>query len=391
MYGAGDDVVDLLARHLYLGEAGGKAIDYLVRAGERARQLYANEEAIVHFTRAAELAERERDASDGHAEIVLPLADLHDLVGNYDEAVRLYAVVREATSDVRALRGLAATHRKRGEYEEALAVVEEALRTEALMGVDLTPLWLEQGTTLSAAGHFEDAIRVLELGLAAGEARDGIAPAPLLLRLARAELMSGRTDDALRHATEAQARFEADGDLRALSSTARLLGDVYTTLGRLTDAVDILGRGLALAERVGNVEEIGGCLINLGLAQLALGAFSEAIACNQRAIAEFERIGHGSGRALGYSNLAWVLANQGDYAEAERYCEQAIELSLSIGHALVTAETTDTLAFIQLQRGSADEAAARAEEAAAALPRARRFPEGRTVARARGESVGGRR
>ena len=362
LYGAGDDVVGLLARHLYLGEAGAKAIDYLVRAGERARQLYANEEAIVHFRRAAELVEQE-PVSERRAQILLSLADLHDLVGDYEESVRLYRDVREATSDVRAFRGLAATHRKRGEYEEALAVVEEALRTERLTGADLTPLWLEQGTTLSAAGHFEDAIRVLELGLAAAEVRgDGIS-APLLVRLARAELMSGRSEDALRHATDAQTASEEDGDLRALSSTARLLGDVFTTLGRPEEAVETLERGLELAERVGNVEEIGGCLINLGLAHLALGAFPEAVACNQRAIAEFERIGHGSGRALGYSNLAWVLANQGDYAEAERYCEQAIELSHSIGHALVTAETTDTLAFIQLQRGSVDEAAARAEEA----------------------------
>jgi class 3 adenylate cyclase/tetratricopeptide (TPR) repeat protein len=364
LYGAGDDVLDLLARHLYLGEAGGKAIEYLVRAGERARQLYANEEAILHFGRAAELIEQEPSSSERRTEILLSLADLHDLVGTYDEALRLYADVREATSDIRAFRGLTAAHRKLGEYDQALAVVEEALRTEALRGLDFTPLWLEQGTTLSAAGHIEEAIGVLELGLAATEVREDGNTAPLLARLARAELMSGRHEDALRHGLEAHAQFEADDDLRALSGSARLLGSIYTTLGRPAEAVETLQRGLELAERVGNVEEIGGCLINLGLAQLALGAFAEAIACNERAIAEFERIGHGSGRALGYSNLAWVLANQGEYDDAERYCEQAIELSRSIGHLLVTAETTDTMAFIQLRRGSADDAAVRAEEAA---------------------------
>jgi adenylate cyclase len=364
LYGAGDDVLDLLARHLYLGEAGAKAIEYLVRAGERARRLYANEEAILDFGRAAELVEQEPSSLEQRTEIVLSLADLHDLVGNYDEALRLYADVRESTSDLRSFRGLTAAHRKLGEYDQALAVVEEALRTEALKGVDFTPLWLEQGTTLSAAGHFDEAIEVLELGLAATEVRDDGNSAPLLVPLARAELMSGRHAEALRHATEAQAQFEADANLRAVSSTARLLGDIYTTLGRPAEAVETLERGLELAERVGNVEEIGGCLINLGLAQLALGAFAEAIACNERAIAEFERIGHGSGRALGYSNLAWVLANRGEYDDAERYCEQAIELSRSIGHLLVTAETTDTMAFIHLRRGSAGEAAVRAEEAA---------------------------
>ena len=56
LYGTGDDVLDLLARHLYLGEAGAKAVDYLVRAGERAKRLFANAEAIVHLARAIEVA-----------------------------------------------------------------------------------------------------------------------------------------------------------------------------------------------------------------------------------------------------------------------------------------------------------------------------------------------
>src|SRR5207245_11595450 len=43
LYGSGDDVVELLSRHLYLGEAEAKAIDYLVRAGERARGLDAHQ------------------------------------------------------------------------------------------------------------------------------------------------------------------------------------------------------------------------------------------------------------------------------------------------------------------------------------------------------------
>ena len=364
MYGSGDDVVELLARHLYLGEAGARAIDYLVRAGERARGLYANEEAIVHFARAAELVERESDAKEHRLEIQLALGDLQDLTGRYDEAVRLYGLARDATSDIRAWRGLTAAHRKRGEYEQALAVVDEAIRTEALDGADLTPLWLEQGTTLSAAGHVEHAAQVLELGVEAARARSGEPPSELLARLARAELMCGRHDDALEHALEAQVGFEAQDDQRALSGVMRLLGDVYTTLGRPDAAVRTLERGLELAERVGNVEELGGCLINLGLARLAREEYEDAIACNKRAISEFERIGHGSGRALGYSNLAWLLANKGDYDEAEHNCALAIHLAEAISHRLVVAETTDTLAFIGLRRGNPGEAAARAEEAA---------------------------
>jgi hypothetical protein len=105
LYGARDDVTELLARHLYLGEAGAKAVDYLVRAGERAQRLYANEEAIVHFGRAAEVAEKLPDLEERRIDILLELADLHDLVGDYGEAFRIYSEVRERWRNVQAWRG----------------------------------------------------------------------------------------------------------------------------------------------------------------------------------------------------------------------------------------------------------------------------------------------
>src|SRR5207253_1269179 len=61
LYGAGDEAIDLLARHLYLGGGGEKAVAYLARAAERAKRLYANQEAILHLTRLLELAPGDAD------------------------------------------------------------------------------------------------------------------------------------------------------------------------------------------------------------------------------------------------------------------------------------------------------------------------------------------
>ena len=364
LYGAGDEVVDLLARHLYLGEAGGKAVEYLVRAGERARRLFANEEAIVHLTRAVELAAAEPALAPGLAELRLDLADLHELVGNYAGALALYEEVRAATRDVRAWRGAAAIHRSRGEYQEALALVEEGFRCEALRDADLAPLWVEQGWTLVASGNLERAVEVLEAGLAvSGERRDSTV-ANLLLRLARAETLEGRLDEAVEHATAAESIFGEGDDYRGLATTARLLGDAYRHQGRLDDAAEVLRRGFALAQRLGSAEEIGGCLINLGIVEEQRGRLDDAIECYRRAIGEFERIAHGSGHAIGYLNLASVLGRKRDYDEAERCAERALAIARSIGHALAAAETLDTMATIALEKGAPLEAATRAEEAA---------------------------
>lgn len=365
LYGAGDDVIELLARHLYLAEAGSKAGEYLRRAGERARRLYANDEAIVHFGRAAEIARREDKVGERLPALLLDLADLHELVGRYEDAFGLYSEVRNATNEVRAWQGMAATLRKRGEYEQALAVVEKAFHEPALEGADLTPLWLEQSWTLSLAGRLDQSIDVAEAGLAAAPSRGDPIAGQLLLQITRAETVEGHFEAALEHGLEALHIFEECGDLRLLATGLRLVGSVYDRLDRLDEAVATLRRGLEIAERVGNVEEIGGCLINLGLAELRRGALDAAIAYDRRAIEEFERIGHGSGRAGAYANLAEKLLSAGEDEEAIEYSAKALELARSIGNAYITADATQTLAAIRLRQGAFAEAAEWAEEAAA--------------------------
>lgn len=358
LFGVSDENIDLLARHYYLAEDAEKAVPFLVRAGERDKRLFANDEAILHFSRAVELAPDD-------PEVKLQLADLHELVGNYDDALRLYGEVREATSDVRAWRGIASTHRKRGEYGEALAAIERAFRADELKDVDLTPLWSEQGHTLGVSGHVREAVDVLEAGLQAADGRRDSAVAQLLFQLARARTVQGEFEAALQDGLTAARVFEQENDLRGLASTMRVLGDTYRYLGQLDDAAAALRNGLELAERVGNIEEIGGCLINLGLVELERGAIDEAIACDRRAIAEFERVGHGSGRATSYVNLAEKLMVKGAYDEAVRYGELGLELARSIGHSLLVAGAIQTIAAIRLKNREFVDAASTAEEAAA--------------------------
>ena len=365
IYGARDDVVDLLARHLYLGQAGSKAIDYLVRAGERAKRLFANEEAIVHFTRAAELARADAQASGRLPDILLTLADLHELVGDYDQALELYSEVRDATNDVRAWRGIASTLRRRGDYERALATLEGAFMKVRSRAVDTRPLWLERAWTLLVGGRLDEAIEAAKQGLEATSSRHDALAGQLILQISNAESIAGRYGVAIDNALEARRIFELHDDTRGLASAMRILGGAYWYLDRLDEAAGALRRGLALAERIGSVEEIGGCLINLGAVELARGALEEAIACDRRAIEEFERIGHASGRAVGYSNLAEKLMRVGDKEEALRYCDRALEVARALGDTLAVADTLQIVASIRLAQGDYREAARRAEEAVA--------------------------
>jgi tetratricopeptide (TPR) repeat protein len=255
-------------------------------------------------------------------------------------------------------------HRRRGEYEEALAVIDEAMAADELRGQDLAPLWLQAGWSLALSSRLDQAIDVFQAGLEALGPRTDSVVGQLLAELARTEAMAGRLDDALTHLRQAQAIFEELSDERGLASTLRILGDVQVKAGRLDESVAALRRGLELAERVGSVEDVGGCLINIGVVEERREAFHEAIECDRRAIEEFERIGHGSGRARGYANLAYHLMLAGEYDEAERWCERTLDLSRAIGHSVTVADAIDTIAAIEIRRGNFTTGAERAEEAA---------------------------
>lgn len=363
LYGNGDEVIELLARHLYLGGAGWRAVEALQRAADRAVRLYATDEAILHFGRAVEAAE---ESGLPTGPLVADLAEQQAVRGDYDEALRLFEVASETGGGVRAWCGRVATLRRRGEYDDAVAVADKAMRHVAGDGdaLEAAALWLERGWTLSVAGDTAGAVAALEAGLEAAGERDEPVVGQLLAQLARVEALHGDTDKALGHAAAAQSLFERIDDLRGVALALRMTGNALGVAGRLDEAAAVFLRAIELAGRTGNVEELAGSLMNLGTTYSRRGLLSEAVDAYRRAIPEFERIDHGSGQAVGYGNLADALVKVGRLDEAEEWCNRALEKGRAIGHAATGAEGLHTLAEIRLAQGRTDEAADIAEQAA---------------------------
>ena len=359
LYGARDDSLALLARHLYLG-ASPKALDYLVRAAAVAKRLYANDEAIVHLQRAAEVAGGAARA-DVLPGILVDLADLHELRGHLDEAVEVYRTAVEAGGDWRAGLGLASTLRKRGRYDEALQTIEEATATLPPTDPGQRALGLERARTLLVARRTTDAAEVLdrELGLVDGRS---VTAGYLKLLLSRAEIAD--LDRSLALCQEAREILAMHDDHRGVVGAMRNLGWVYCLRGEMEPAIDALREGIALGERMGNAEELAACLLNLGMVLSRRGEVDAAIDCDVQAIQELERMGHETGRVNGYVNLASTLARGGRLREALAASERALEAARRLGDRFYIADSYVTQATVHLAQGDPGTAAPLAEEAA---------------------------
>ncbi|MHB8512055.1 MAG: tetratricopeptide repeat protein [Actinomycetota bacterium] len=357
--GSGDDIVASLARHRYLA-GDPAAAPLLIRAATLARSVFANEEALVHLERALEVT-----PSEDRAPILLDLADLHDLCGRYDEAFDAYDRARALDpGNVRAWCGCANALCKKGSFDAAVSLIEEALALTTTHW-DTVAIRVEQGWALSSAGRYEDALAAMRKGLLEAGDRDDVTVGRLLIRLARAETIERQLESALEHAERAIEIFEQAENVRGMTAALREIASVYHWLGRLDDAADSLHKGLQLCERIGNVEETAGSMINLALIEMERGNLEEAIDLDRKAIEEFERIGHAAGRAIGYGNLADKLTRAQRFDEAMRSCERALELAEQIGRPPTQADVTRTKARIHLAREEITSAIEQAERAAA--------------------------
>ena len=84
-----EEVYDLLARHFAEANEADKAVDYLLAAGDKARQLYADQEALEHYRQARGFLARlgdERRARD----TLFKMALAHHLAFDFEEAEEAY-------------------------------------------------------------------------------------------------------------------------------------------------------------------------------------------------------------------------------------------------------------------------------------------------------------
>jgi adenylate cyclase len=371
LYGEGDDVVDLLARHAYHGEMGVVAVEYLSRAAARAERLFANDDAVTYLGQALDILATSSEAGgEQRAELLLRQAGLEETRGALDRALSLYRDVLDIRSDQAALLGLASTLRKLGRYDESLAAVAEARAAQPPpTAEEVGALALVEAWVISIKGDVRGAADVLRSGLAALQGGHPLLQGQLLLMLARMHAFLGELDDASRCAVRARHLFEEEGDQRRMATALRTLGAALSDAAgddpvALAEARDTVRQALAIARRVGDAEEQGAALINLGVVLADMGEADEALQCDREAIAVFARVGIKAGVANGLLNLCDKLIDQGRFAEAVEPAERARIVAEEIGHRIWANGAVSNLGRIALGLGDGERAAALALQAA---------------------------
>ena len=366
-----------LARQFFLGQDDARAIEYNLRAAQRATRAFAFDTAVAHLVRAL-LAERRGSGRDPRREIRL-LTEEGRLLDELGNLPRSEEVLREAVGLARvepgmdlelgrALLGLAQTLNDRSEYGSAEALANEAATVLERVGSSrdllaahrvLGVVYWRRGELAPAEAHQRTALEIAEregTPLEQGHALVDIANTMFPLGAARLE-----------SALELYARAaDLFGTIEDLGARARVLMNravLEYGAGRTEEAFRDLAIAIETAERARSPVWIGFCHLNLAQWLAELDRPSEARPALERAVHALEPTGDRLAEQQLAMTRGMVSLAEGSLDAAETEFQDSLERARAMRLGSEVPEMWFRLAELAYRRDDRDAARERLAEA----------------------------
>jgi tetratricopeptide (TPR) repeat protein len=328
-----------LAHHFLNGEQWAKAFDYLMRAGDRAKDAYANQLALDHYEKALQLAARITPAIDRRR-----ILEIHRRRSQVWMLLTRYA---EAITESERMRDL------------AQEIGDRSAEGEALM--DLAVLYWATFRVENVPNVRACASQSLAIARDTGDER-------LLARslggLALVDQLDGRLDEADAKFTESLEIARAQGfrDIAVPSNT--WLGAHANWRGDFRRAVPLcLAAEQGAAEIHDGFQELMALAFRC-LALIGLGEYSEGLEVIRDGLGKARERNNGfiSGRLT--NSLGWLYQELGDFRRALDCDREAIEIGQRVKNSNVEVSGLINLAYDHLQLGQPERALPLLEETA---------------------------
>ncbi len=325
---------EVIARHYDQAGLAAPASAHYQRAGERATQQSANEEAIGHLRRALALVGTLPETRERHQrELGLQMAIGGPLGAargwSHPECERTYVRARELASQIgespelsRVLAGMAAAYLNKGDLATGAEVATEALAAAERTrdAFDLLLAHFYAGQALVFQGHFSRALQHVEhsIKLYNPSAHGSLAytvgadyGVAALGPAAWCHFYLGHPDRALAVTEEAVALAKRVEHPLSLAEALFQAGFVHFERGELDRTRERTGELAGLAEQLGFPFYLGLGRFLRGRARVESGEAEAGIAEMQQAMVELAGLGHGLGAPQGLFQLAECLRKVG--------------------------------------------------------------------------------
>lgn len=371
-----DEFAALLAQHYGAAGDDAKTLEYEIRAGDVAARKYANAEAVAHYSRGLEIAQRGLAVSPSQVRAENVLAqDLYlkrgralELSGRYTEALAGYADMDRAArarggralelASLMARATLRATPTPVHDPAEARLLLDQALALARELGdpgAEAKGLW-NMMLLSKFTGYPRAAVEYGEQALALArkfDLREQMAFALNDLAL-HGYQETGQFRRALAALVEARQLWSELDNQPMLADSLGNSALVHHVVGEFDEALEEGQEARRISERIGNLWGQSYSRFVEGSIYAERGEVEQAIKTMQECIALGEKAGFVAPAVLVRSNLAWLNGTMGQIErgiELARLAQQTAETQLPVWRAWPLA----VLARLQLLRGQIHE------------------------------------
>jgi tetratricopeptide (TPR) repeat protein len=316
-----NEYLRLIGHHYELAGEGGKAAEFLRRAGKEAADMSLPRQALELFEHALRLSPPEAAAARG-----MLLTDI----------AREYRVIGDLPGAVQYL-------------EQALALAQQAddWETEFEAGIVLAGMVFWGEDTERAEGRLTTC---LALARSHGDRKREAQAAASLAVLTI--MNTGRWDEGKKYCTEAVAIYQELGEyVEAAPILIEGLASPAYREGRIEEAEAYLQEARALLERIQDRKERARMLQLLGDLAQQQHDYEVAERHYLASLDAAREIGNQGAVASASGSLAAVARRRRRYADAERYHREAVDISRETGNRSTLAYHLDNLGTLALLQG----------------------------------------
>jgi class 3 adenylate cyclase/tetratricopeptide (TPR) repeat protein len=364
-----DDFVEILAYQYANSDNIDKALEWLKNAGEKAKDRYANDEAIRYYQKTISvISENKKDKGVELCAAYEALGDIYAMKGEYELAIESYkemfhSGVGNEVMQSKSVRKTSEIYHNQGRYDDALRTLDEA--EEMLTGDDEEQMFEKSQTCimrcwiLRLMGEMEEAVKEGEKGLTIADDLHKLGKLDEreinLLRvrgfnnLGTVFYNKGKYDRTIELYQKCLDISEQAGDKRGRGVAIRNLGLVYYEKGESDKAIEFFKKGLNIFREIGTRRLIGVANSDMGSVFAVNGEYDKAIEYYGKALKIFVETGnkHRLGEVNG--GLGGIYQNRGKYDKAIGFYQKAIQLFEEIGYKRGIAMINHNLGTVYME------------------------------------------
>jgi len=380
-----EDFTDILAHQYAKSDNTEKAIEWLWKAGNKARERFANDEAISNFRKLLQIAEddieKNREKICDSYEI---LGGIYIMKGDNESALECSETMyRYAGDDTLnrsgAKRLIAGIYERLGKWDDALLLLDEIEVTLSDISyreiIEKFEIYNLRSLIYKLKGDLDRALESSETALEFLNSKQLKDSKEVPLDNIKWRKASGLSSKAAVYYTkgefikaielweESLKTAEGISERRGINSIFNNLGVAYYSIGNLKKALEIYEQGLKVSEEIGEIQVIARTSSNLAVTYYIRGEYKKANELFRKCLLITEDIGDKIGTSVISGNLGVSYYNSGDIELANQFFLKGLSIAKAVGYKQGIGRAMIKLVRIHNDRGEYDKALKKCKKA----------------------------